>query len=146
MLERLASRIAIFSASCGWALSVTVLSASALSGCAVFGRQQKENPLDGQKVAQVRKGMSRAEVLEVLGAPQEIIFSNREHDPLREHAYVYEHVMTKYTGITFGFLSFGNSDQKKDRTVVFFDETGNVLAIGATLAAGDASYDFPFGS
>ncbi|MCZ6795327.1 MAG: outer membrane protein assembly factor BamE [Planctomycetota bacterium] len=116
-----------------------------LAGCAIMGRQQRENPIDRAKVNQVQRGMTKSEVTDILGAPVEIIFSNKEHDPLREHAYIFEHVTTKYTGITFGLLSFGNVDEKKDRVVVFFDERGDVESVGKTLLSHESSYGFPFG-
>lgn len=117
-----------------------------LSGCAVLGRQQNEHPIDQLKVRQVKKGMSRQQVTALLGAPQEIQYSNKEHDPLWEHAYVYEHTQTVYTGIVFGFINFGNVDEKRDRVIVFFDEEGRVEHIGSSLFADEASFGFPFGS
>ncbi|MBN1442266.1 MAG: outer membrane protein assembly factor BamE [Planctomycetes bacterium] len=123
------------------ALAVSLL----ISGCAIMGRQQVDHPIDAEKVARIHKGMSRDQVTEVLGAPQEIIFSNKEHDPLREHAYVYQHTRSKYTGIVFGFINFGNVDEKKDRVLVFFDEEGNVNGLGASLYSDESSYGFPFG-
>ena len=125
---------------------VCALCVGLVSGCAIMGRQQKENPISAENVAKITKGMPKARVQEILGAPQDIIFSHKEHDPIREHAYVYEHVVAKYTGITFLILSFGNADEKKDRVLVFFDDTGNVESIGHALHAADASYGFPFGS
>ena len=116
-----------------------------MSGCIIMGRQQKENPIDKTMAMQIKKGMSKARVTELLGSPVEIIFSNKEHDPLREHAYIFEHTKTKYTGITFGLLSFGNVDEKKDRVVVFFDERGNVESVGTSLYSDASSYGFPFG-
>jgi len=136
-IRRLASRLLL----AGLVASV----ASAATGCAVMGRQQKENPVDGTRVLELEEGMDKAEVTRLLGAPTEIIFSNREHDPLREHAYVYEYVVTKYTGISFLILNFGNVDQKKDRVVVFLDDEGKVLSVGASLFSHDSSYGFPFG-
>ncbi|HLU47245.1 MAG TPA: outer membrane protein assembly factor BamE [Planctomycetota bacterium] len=129
-----------------FAIVLLIASSAGLEGCAVLGRQQRENPIDAARIAELRKGMTRAEVVELLGPPHEYIYSNREHDPLREHAYIYEHTVTKYTGITFGVISFGNSDEKKDRTVVFFDDDGRVDAIGSTFQSAEASYGFPFGS
>jgi outer membrane protein assembly factor BamE (lipoprotein component of BamABCDE complex) len=114
-------------------------------GCAILGRQQKDHAIDAGQVAKVQKGMSREEVATLLGAPQEIIFSHKEHDPLREHAYVYQHTRTKYTALFFLILSFGNSDEKRDRVLVFFDEEGRVEHVGASLYADQSAYGFPFG-
>jgi outer membrane protein assembly factor BamE (lipoprotein component of BamABCDE complex) len=114
-------------------------------GCAIMGRNQKDNPIDPEKVRQIRVGMSKTDVTALLGAPQEIIFSNKQLDPLREYAYVYEHVVAKYTGISFLVLNFGNADEKKDRVLVFFDDGVNVSAVGASFYSDSSGYGFPFG-
>lgn len=121
------------------------LAVAGLSGCAVFGRQQVDHRIDGHAVQKIQKGMTKEEVTNLLGAPQEIIFSNKMHDPLREHAYVFEHTTTKYTGIVLALVNFGNMDEKRDRVLVFFDEDGKVTHVGASLRADTAEYGFPFG-
>ena len=126
-----------------WLLGLAALLAT--SGCAALGRQQKDHRLDAESVAKVQKGMTKAEVTGILGAPQEIIFSNKALDPLREHAYVFEHTTTLYTAIFFAFINFGNYDEKRDRVLVFFDDQGRVENVGASLRAKDAEYGFPFG-
>ena len=126
-------------------LVLTVAVAAPTAGCAIFGRQQKDHRIAPEQVAKVQKGMTKEQVTDILGAPTDIIFSNKEHDPLREHAYVFEHFTTKYTAISLAIVNFGNSDEKRDRVVVFFDESGKVDHLGASLRAGDASYGFPFG-
>ena len=118
---------------------------STLPGCAVLGRQQKDHRIDPQALSKIKKGMSKEEVTNLLGAPQDIIFSNKQHDPLREHAYVFEHMTTKYTALAFAIINFGNSDEKRDRVLVFFDEDGKVNHVGASLYADSAEYGFPFG-
>ena len=122
----------------------SVLVFAALPGCAILGRQQKEHHIDPEKLAQIKKGMNKEEVTNLLGAPQEIIFSNKEHDPLREHAYVFEHENTHYTAIFFVVVNFGNMDSKKDRVLVFFDESGKVDHVGASLYADLSAFKFPF--
>ncbi len=116
-----------------------------LPSCAILGRQQIDQRLSTDAVSQVKKGMTKEEVVTTLGAPQEIIFSNKDHDPLREHAYVYEHQTTLYTAISLAILTFGNMDQKKDRVVVFFGDDETVSFVGASLHAQNAAYGFPFG-
>jgi outer membrane protein assembly factor BamE (lipoprotein component of BamABCDE complex) len=110
-----------------------------------MGRQQKEQPIAAEAAAKVTKGMAKAQVLEILGAPQDIKYVRRENDPVRDHAYVYEHITTKYTGISFAFINFGNADEKHDRVVVFFDDKDQVSAVGTSLYADQSSYGFPFG-
>ena len=124
-------------------LGVVVLLAA--PGCLVMGRRQVDHPVDSTRLGKIEPGMPKAEVTALLGAPQEIVFSNKDHDPLREHAYVYEFVMTKFTGLSFGIINFGNADEKRDRVVVFLDDEGNVESVGASLYGTGASYGFPFG-
>jgi len=121
------------------------VAAFGLAGCALMGRQQLDHRLDQEAVKEVKKGMSKEDVTRLLGAPQEIIFSNKEHDPLREHAYVFLHTTRLFTAIFFAFINFGNYDEKTDRVMVFFDDGGKVDHVGVTLKANDAEYGFPFG-
>lgn len=118
---------------------------SALAGCAIMGQQQEDQPISANDVSQIKVGMTRNKVTDVLGAPQELIFSNKEHDPLREHAYVYEYTRKAGTAIFFLVVNFGNLDTKRDRVVVFFDENGKVSNVGASLHGDDAHFGFPFG-
>ncbi len=128
-----------------FSLIIAALAAFSAPGCAVLGRAQKDHRISPERLAEVKKGMAKEDVTRLLGAPQEIIFSNKEHDPLREHAYVFQHATTKYPAIFFLFLNFGNQDEKHDRVVVFFDDLGRVDHVGATLVANTAAYGFPFG-
>jgi outer membrane protein assembly factor BamE (lipoprotein component of BamABCDE complex) len=114
-------------------------------GCAVLGRQQKDHRIDPAALAQVQKGMPKEEVTRLLGAPTEIIFSNKALDPLVEHAYVYEHTATRYTGIVLAIINFGNVDEKRDRVIVWLDPEGRVAHVGASLKADESEYGFPFG-
>jgi outer membrane protein assembly factor BamE (lipoprotein component of BamABCDE complex) len=114
-------------------------------GCGILARQQKEHRIDPAALGNIKKGMEKSEVTNLLGAPQEIIFSNKEHDPLREHAYVYQYERTYYTAVSFAIINFGNMDTKKDRVMVFFDDAGRVDHVGASLHADEAAYNFPFG-
>ncbi len=124
---------------------VAAVAAFAFSGCAVLGRQQKDHALDPGAVEKIERGMPKEEVVRILGAPTEIIFSNKAHDPLSEHAYVYEHTSTRYTGIVLALVNFGNIDQKRDRVVIWLDPEGRVECVGASLKADESSYGFPFG-
>ena len=126
-------------------LACLLVVGASLTSCAVLGRQQKDQPILAEKAAQVEKGMSKEQVVEILGAPNDFSYIRKENDPVREHAYIYEHIATKYTGIALAFINFGNSDEKRDRVVVFLDEAGKVSAVGKSLHANEASYGFPFG-
>lgn len=116
-----------------------------LPGCMVMARRQTDQPVSAENVERLDSGMTRQQVTDLLGAPQEIIFSNKEHDPLREHAYIYEYEQDAGTAIFFGIVNFGNLDTKRDRVVVFFNEEGLVSNVGSSLHGDEARYGFPFG-
>ena len=118
---------------------------SILPGCMIMARRQTDQPVSAESVEKLDSGMTKTQVTDLLGAPQEIVFSNREHDPLREHAYIYEYEQAAGTAIFFGVVNFGNLDTKRDRVVVFFDEEDRVSNIGSSLNGHEARYGFPFG-
>lgn len=115
------------------------------SGCAVLARQQADQPVAAEQVAKVEVGMTKSQVTDLLGTPQEIIYSNKEHDPLREHAYLFEYSVDKGTAIFFAVVNFGNLDKKRDRVMVFFDDNGRVQNVARSFNASRARYGFPFG-
>ncbi|MBN2489692.1 MAG: hypothetical protein JXQ29_02445 [Planctomycetes bacterium] len=124
-------------------LMITVISIA--PGC-FFSRTKVEAPVAAEAIEKIEIGRSTtADVARLLGAPTDIIFSNREHDPLRVFAYEYTHTVTKTTGLTLVVITFLNADTKRDHLLVFFDDRGVVSAIGESLRAGDARYKFPFG-
>ena len=114
-------------------------------GCAILGRRQYDQPISPEAVAKVEKGMTKAQVTELLGSPQEIIFSNKMHDPLREYAYIFEFKVQYATAIFFLVVNFGNMDEKRDRAIVFFGDDEKVSHVSKSLCAKQAGYGFPFG-
>ncbi len=116
-----------------------------VQGCVVFGRRQTDQPIVPERLAQVEKGMTKNQVTDLLGAPQEIVFSNKQHDPLREHAYIYEYKIERGTAILFGVVNFGNLDDKRDRAIVFFGDDDKVSNVAASLHGDQARFGFPFG-
>jgi outer membrane protein assembly factor BamE (lipoprotein component of BamABCDE complex) len=126
-------------------LSILLLSILATPAC-FFSRSKLEVPIDAGKIDEIVVGKStKDDVVRVLGAPTDIIFSNREHDALRVFAYEYTYTVNKTTGFTIIILTFLNSDRKRDHVLVFFDEQGVVTSIGVNLDAEKASYELPFG-
>jgi len=126
------------------ALALAVL--AACPGC-FFSRAKRHAPIDAEKLAEIEVGVSTIDdVVELLGAPTDILFSSREHDPLRVFALEYAYEVTKSTGFTVIVLTFLNSDAKRDHVLVFFDDAGLVSAVGSTLAADRARYGLPFSS
>jgi outer membrane protein assembly factor BamE (lipoprotein component of BamABCDE complex) len=114
-------------------------------GC-FFSRSKVEAPLEPERIAQIEVGKSTKEdVTRLLGAPTDIIFSNKQLDPLRTFAYEYDRAVTKTTGLTLIIVTFINADTKRDHVLVFFDDRGVVSAVGARLDADDARYGLPFG-
>jgi hypothetical protein len=114
-------------------------------GC-FFSRSKSQTPVVAADVDRIVAGRSTQEdVVRLLGAPTDILFSNREHDPLRVFAYEYAYTVTKNTGFTLILVTFLNSDTKRDHVLVFFDEKGVVSGMGRSLDADRASYKLPFG-
>ena len=115
------------------------------SGC-FFSRTKMETPIDKEKLQQIEVGKSTKEdVARILGAPTDIIFNSKMHDPLHVFAYEYVYSVTKNTGFTIIVVTFVNSDSKRDHVLVFFDDKGVVSGIGTKLDADKAVYEFPFG-
>jgi hypothetical protein len=125
--------------------TLLLLAILVLPGC-FFSRSKLESPLDAEKVGKIVAGESTMQdVVRILGAPTDIIFSNREHDALRVFAYEYTYTVNKTTGFTIIVLTLLNSDQKRDHVLVFFDEQGVVSSVGISLDGEEASYELPFG-
>jgi len=124
------------------AIAMVALSAP---GC-FLSRAKVEAPLDAEKINEIVVGRSTKEdVVRTLGAPTDILFSNRQLDPLRVFAYEYTYTVTKTSGLTLLIITFLNSDAKRDHVLVFFDDDGVVSAVGSSLNADQASYELPFG-
>lgn len=126
-------------------LSLGLLLVVVTPGCFV-SRNTVDRPLDPEAIEEIEAGRTDKEgVVGLLGAPTDIIFSNRAHDPLRVFAYEYTYSVTKTSGLTLIVVTFLNSDTKRDHVLVFFDEDGVVSAVGSRLDAEFASYGLPFG-
>jgi outer membrane protein assembly factor BamE (lipoprotein component of BamABCDE complex) len=126
-------------------LAMLLLVLAASPGC-FFSRSKSQTPVQAAAVRKIVIGRSTMDdVVKALGAPTDIIFSNREHDPLRVFAYEYTYTVTKNTGLTLIVVTFINSDTKRDHVLVFFDERGVVSGVGSSLDSDRASYKLPFG-
>ena len=64
------------------------------------------------------------------------------HSPL-DHSYTYEYTDTKSASLYLLVVSFTNTETKRDRVVVFFDEKGLVSHIGTSLNAKDVEFRLP---
>lgn len=114
-------------------------------GC-IFSRTKVEAPIDAEKLEQVVVGQSdKEDVVRILGAPTDIIFNNKELDPLNVFAYEYVYNVQKSATLTLLVINFVNNDSKRDHVLVFFDKNGIVTGVGSRFQAEDATYSFPFG-
>ena len=118
----------------------------ACPGC-FFSRAKRHAPIDAAMLEKIEVGVSTIDdVVELLGAPTDILFSSRDHDPLRVFALEYTYEVTKSTGFSIIVLTFLNSDAKRDHVLIFFDDDGRVEAVGSSLNAERARYGLPFSS
>ena len=128
------------------------LAAFSAAGCISFGRTYEGNPIEEEVLARIVEGeTTRAEVLELLGAPMAVetadITSLAEQalaqyegekltlqiDPaLFNDVYIYERKQTNYFVIALFVFNYYVSDQRADRLAVFFDKKGKVLGVGWT--------------
>ena len=101
--------------------------------------------LNAGSLEQIEIGSSnRADVTRLMGAPDEIIYSNKALDPLVESAYRYRRTRTRQTALFLLVFSTFRSDQKWDHAVVFFGDNGYVEHVGVQLDADDAEYGMPW--
>ncbi|MFN0058800.1 MAG: hypothetical protein ACKVX7_10125 [Planctomycetota bacterium] len=115
-----------------------------LVGC-VFAQMSDGTSLRHAPVSEIEIGKStRADVTRVLGPPDEVIYSHREHDPLFEQAYRYKRSKTRHTALFLIVFSTFRSDMRYDHIMVFFDEAGRVQHVGQRLDSRRASYGGPW--
>ncbi len=128
-----------------------------LPGCVVFSTDYQGNPIERDVVAQIQVGRTtRAEVLELLGAPLAIErvdvtglterllarFEGEELtvklDPaLFDELYVYQRTQTERFVLLLIFYNRVKTDQRSDRLTVLFDPAGVVLGVGWTPGTDD---------
>jgi outer membrane protein assembly factor BamE (lipoprotein component of BamABCDE complex) len=115
------------------------------AGC-VLSQSTNGTGLTEEQVDAIVVGVStRADVATVFGAPDEIIYSNLEHDPLFERSYRYTRRRRKTTFFTVILFSGARSDTNHDQVVVFFDDSGIVDDIAARLDMDRPRYGAPWG-
>ncbi len=131
---------------------IPLFSLALLTGCVGIGRNYEGNDVLLDALAKIEKGKTtRAEVLELLGAPLRVDKVNitalteqslaryegekltLQIDPaLFDEIYVYERKQTN-TFFVFTFLfNYYRSDERSDRLAVFFDRDGKVIGTGWT--------------
>ena len=113
-------------------------------GC-VLSQATDGTSLRDEQIAQITIGKStRADVTRLLGAPDEVIHSNLEHDHLFERAFQYKRTRRKSTFFTLILLSGSRSDTNIDNVMVFFDDQGVVEDVGARLDMGKPRFAWPW--
>jgi outer membrane protein assembly factor BamE (lipoprotein component of BamABCDE complex) len=114
-------------------------------GCVLSQSTNGTGISEEQVDAIVVGGSTRADVATVLGAPDQIIYSNLEHDPLFERAYKYTRKRSKTTFFTVILFSGARSDVNRDQVIVFFDDFGLVEDVAARLDMDRPRYGPPWG-
>ena len=119
------------------ALAISLLSLLLLAGCA-FSRGELGTPIKAEDLAQVQRGqMSEAQVVALLGPPDEIRPLGR-----REHFHYYRYVLKHATVIVFSRANIAS-----DELYVLFNEHGVVDQVIAGNRTDQIKFQFwPFGS
>ena len=111
-----------------------------LPGCFI-ARTHVDQPIDPAAVSRLQPGTTTAaEVVELLGAPREVLQLGRRS------AYRFQHDQVKTEGLFLLVLFLANRDSQADRTWVFFDENDVLTHVGTTLDADKAEYRMPWSS
>ncbi|HED67102.1 MAG TPA: hypothetical protein ENJ09_16285 [Planctomycetes bacterium] len=121
-------------------LLLPLAAALSLSGCFVQ-RTFVNRPLEPERVQSLVPGKTTAaEVVQLLGAPNEVVQLGRRS------AYRYEHDQEKTAGLFLILFLMNNRDTQSDRTWVFFDENDVLTHVGTTREADTAAYATPWSS
>ncbi len=121
-----------------------VLCTPLVSAC-VLSQQTDGTGLVPDEVERIVVGTSTlGDVTRLLGPPDEIIYSNLEHDALHERAYRYRRTRTTQTAMFLVLFSTHRSDTKYDHAMIFFDDTGKVEHVGTRLDSDETRYGLPF--
>ena len=109
-----------------------------LPGCFTT-RKTINQQLSSEAAAQVAPGTSAADVVELLGAPTDIVQLGHRS------AYLYEFQQTKMTGLLAGVVGFMNSDTRSDRVWIFLGPGGDTVThVGSSFDANKAENRMPW--
>ena len=109
-----------------------------LPGCFTT-RKTINQQLSSEAAAQVAPGTPAADVVELLGAPTDIVQLGHRS------AYLYEFQQTKMTGLLAGVVGFMNSDTRSDRVWIFLGPGGDTVThVGSSFDADKAENRMPW--
>ena len=109
-----------------------------LPGC-FSTRSTVNQPLPAKVAAQIGPGTPATEVVELLGAPTDIVQLGHRV------AYLYEFEQSKMTGFLALFVGFMNSDTRSDRVWVFLGPGGaEVTHVATSFDADKAQNGMPW--
>ncbi|HXX92292.1 MAG TPA: outer membrane protein assembly factor BamE, partial [Planctomycetota bacterium] len=110
----------------------------ALGGC-YFSKKIDDRSFNPTAVAQIQVGKTtKAEVLQLLGPPREIIRL------LESEAYMYVHSIEKNTGTFLLLVNLNRTDKQYDSVAVIINRQDVVTAVGSRASAQTAAYGFPW--
>jgi hypothetical protein len=125
------------------ALLVAALACTSLS--CVLSQATDGTSISDDQISVLQPGTSTvSDVVRVLGAPDHIIYSNLEHDPLFERAFQYKRKRRKSTFFTIILLSGSRSDTNVDNVIVFFDDQGIVEDVAVRLDMDRPRFAWPW--
>ncbi len=128
----------------GWYRGAALMMLLSLSAC-VMAQTTTGPGIPPEDIAKIKVGQStRSDVTRVLGPPDEIIYSQRAHDPLFEQAYRYQRIKSRQSALFLIIFSTFRRDEKWDHVITFFDEAGTVQHVGVCLDQDSAKYGMPF--
>lgn len=116
------------------------------TGCVLTQTTDGTRVLDAQIEKIVVGTSTRDDVGRLLGAPDEIIYSNLVHDALFERAFSYRRSKRRTTYFTVVVFSASRSDENNDHVVVFFDDAGIVEDVASRLDMDEPRYGAPWGA
>jgi outer membrane protein assembly factor BamE (lipoprotein component of BamABCDE complex) len=119
--------------------SIALLSLLALLPGCVTSRTTVNQQLSREAAAQIAPGATATEVVELLGAPTDIVQLGHRS------AYLYEFQQTKMTGFLAAVVGFMNSDTRSDRIWVFLGPGGEkVTHVGSSFDADRVQNGMPW--
>lgn len=120
-------------------LLVALLLCTVLSTSCLLYRNDKNEPLDAQTLAQLRPGSTTAQqALLLLGAPNDVVQLGSRS------AWFYEHVRSKTGGFWALVIVLSATDSRSDRLWLFFDENNILTHAGSTLSADRTGFSLPW--